>query len=112
MRLCTPRPRYLTLATTRLHLLGLLGRAPPAGTVGFVVTTTADAAQRGALDVVAATPMTDTSELTTVHLPDHPATTAVTVHRLADGQTATVERTVTDGCGDRSTFVGGGPGAF
>jgi hypothetical protein len=36
----------------------------------------------------------------------------LTVHRQAAGQAATVELTVTDGCGQWPTFLGGGPGAF
>jgi hypothetical protein len=34
------------------------------------------------------------------------------VRRPASGQAATVELTVTDGCGTWPTFVGGGPTAF
>jgi N-acetylneuraminic acid mutarotase len=49
---------------------------------------------------------------TPVPLSGHPAAITLTVHRVADGQAATVELTVTDGCGDWPTFVGGGPGAF
>jgi hypothetical protein len=31
---------------------------------------------------------------------------------VTNGTAATAELTVTDGCGDWPTFVGGGPGAF
>jgi hypothetical protein len=34
------------------------------------------------------------------------------VGRATAGQAATVSFTVTDGCGDFPTFVGGGPSAF
>jgi hypothetical protein len=49
---------------------------------------------------------------TTVQLPALPASVQLTVRRTNSGQPVTVELTVTDGCGDWSTFVGGGPGAF
>jgi autotransporter-associated beta strand protein len=49
---------------------------------------------------------------TTVSLPTHPPTIDLTVHRITAGQAATVEMTVTDGCGIWHTFVGGGPSAF
>jgi hypothetical protein len=48
----------------------------------------------------------------TVPLPTHPPSLQLTVHRVASGQAATVELTVTDGCGAWPTFVGGGPSAF
>ena len=37
---------------------------------------------------------------------------ALEVHRIANGAPATVERVVTDLCGDWPTFVGVGAGAF
>ncbi len=43
-----------------------------------------------------------------------PGTTAVVflISRVTSGQAATVSLTVTDACGDWSTFAGGGPTAF
>jgi autotransporter-associated beta strand protein len=64
------------------------------------------------LDVATAPVTSVTTAPTTVNLPAHPATVALTVHRLAAGQPATVELTVNDGCGAWPTIVGGGPGAF
>jgi len=48
----------------------------------------------------------------TVSLPGHPAALTLAVHRMTDSQPAVVEFTVTDGCGDWPTLVGGGPDAF
>jgi hypothetical protein len=49
---------------------------------------------------------------TPIPLPGQPASTTLTVRRVTAGQAATVELTVTDGCGSWPTFVGGGPGSF
>jgi hypothetical protein len=49
---------------------------------------------------------------TTVSLPAHPASIVLTVHRVTAGVAATVELTVSDGCGSWPTFIGGGPSAF
>lgn len=49
---------------------------------------------------------------TPVPLASQPPTLTLTVHRVTDGQATTVELTVTDGCGDWPTLVGGGPNAF
>jgi CSLREA domain-containing protein len=64
------------------------------------------------VDVATTPPTTVTAAPTTVPLPSHPPTVQLTVHRQAAGQAATVELTVTDGCGQWPTFLGGGPGAF
>ncbi|HEY7063790.1 MAG TPA: choice-of-anchor Q domain-containing protein [Chloroflexota bacterium] len=48
----------------------------------------------------------------TVALSSHPASIALTVHRVTAGQAATVELTVSDGCGSWPTLVGGGPTSF
>jgi hypothetical protein len=62
---------------------------------------------------VATAPATAVSTTpTTVTLPSRPAAIQLTVHRVTSGQAATVELTVTDGCGSWPTFVGGGPSAF
>jgi hypothetical protein len=53
-----------------------------------------------------------TASTTPIPLAALPATLSLTVQRVASGQATTVEMTVTDGCGDWPTFVGGGPGAF
>ncbi len=65
-----------------------------------------------ALVDVATTPPAHVAAPITVNLPGHPAAIGLTVHRLTAGQPATVELTVTDGCGAWPTFVGGGPQAF
>lgn len=49
---------------------------------------------------------------TTVPLASHPASVPLTLRRVTAGQAATVELTVTDGCGAWPTIVGGGPTAF
>ena len=49
---------------------------------------------------------------TPIALPSHPPTLGLTVHRVTSGQASMVELTVTDGCGDWPTFLGGGPSAF
>ena len=64
------------------------------------------------VDVATAPVTVVTTAPTTVNLPAHPATLGLTVHRVTAGQAATVELTVTDGCGSWPTFVGGGPSAF
>jgi hypothetical protein len=62
---------------------------------------------------VATVPVTTVSTTpTTVALPSRPATIQLNLHRATSGQAATVELTVTDGCGAWPTFVGGGPSAF
>lgn len=61
---------------------------------------------------VATVPPTHLAAPTTVSLPAHPASIGLTVHRVTPGQAATVELTVTDGCGAWPTFVGGGSSAF
>ncbi|HEY7059852.1 MAG TPA: hypothetical protein VII06_00125 [Chloroflexota bacterium] len=61
---------------------------------------------------MATAPVTHVAAPTTVSLPAHPASIGLTVHRLTPGQAATVELTVTDGCGAWPTLVGGGPSAF
>jgi CSLREA domain-containing protein len=62
---------------------------------------------------VATVPATTVSTApTTIALPSRPASIQLTVHRGTAGQAATVELTVTDGCGSWPTFVGGGPSAF
>ena len=61
---------------------------------------------------VATAPPTLVTGPTTVPLSGQPATLGLTVQRVANGQAATVELTVTDGCGEWPTFVGGGPNAF
>jgi len=47
----------------------------------------------------------------TVTLPPGTADYSFTVKRVSNGA-VTVPITVTDGCGDWKTFVGGGPGSF
>jgi hypothetical protein len=47
-----------------------------------------------------------------VALPSHLGSIPLTVRHLAAEQAATVELSVTDGCGSWPTFVGGGPSAF
>jgi hypothetical protein len=64
------------------------------------------------VDVPTTPPTTVTTAPTTVSLASHPASITLTVNRLASGQAITVELTVTDGCGEWPTFVGGGPSAF
>jgi hypothetical protein len=49
---------------------------------------------------------------TPIALPTHPASIVLTLHRVTSGAASTAELTVTDGCGDWPTFVGGGPSAF
>jgi hypothetical protein len=62
---------------------------------------------------VATSPVTTVSTTpTTVSLPSRPASIDLTVRQTAAGDAATVELTVTDGCGDWPTFVGGGAGVF
>jgi hypothetical protein len=62
---------------------------------------------------VATSPATTVSAMpTTVSLPAHPASIVLTVHRVTAGVAATVELTVSDGCGSWPTFIGGGPSAF
>jgi hypothetical protein len=62
---------------------------------------------------VATSPVTTVSAApTTATLSGHPPSIQLTVRRPASGQAATVELTVTDGCGTWPTFVGGGPTAF
>ena len=61
---------------------------------------------------VATAPVTVVSTPTMVPLPTHPAAMGLTVHRVNTGQGATVQLTVTDGCGDWPTFIGGGPAVF
>jgi hypothetical protein len=61
---------------------------------------------------VATSPVITVSAPTTVPLPAHPASIGLTVRHVAAGQAATVELTVTDGCGAWPTLVGGGPSAF
>jgi uncharacterized repeat protein (TIGR01451 family)/CSLREA domain-containing protein len=61
---------------------------------------------------VATAPVTVVSAPTTVPLPGHPAQMGLTVRRVDAGQGATVQLTVTDGCGDWPTFIGGGPAVF
>lgn len=64
------------------------------------------------VDVATAPVSTVTTTPTTVSLPSHPPSIQLTVHRVTAGQAATVELTVTDGCGSWPTFVGGGANAF
>jgi hypothetical protein len=47
-----------------------------------------------------------------IALPDLPPAITLTLHRVTGGASATAELVVTDGCGDWSTFVGGGDAAF
>jgi hypothetical protein len=61
---------------------------------------------------IASPATTVTTTPTTVNLPARPASIVLTVQRSTAGQAATVELTVTDGCGSWPTFVGGGPSAF
>ncbi|HEY7068438.1 MAG TPA: hypothetical protein VII06_43725 [Chloroflexota bacterium] len=61
---------------------------------------------------VATSPVTHVAAPTTLSLPAHPASIGLTVRRTTAGQAATVELTVTDGCGAWPTFVGGGASAF
>jgi hypothetical protein len=53
-----------------------------------------------------------TASNTPIPLPGQPAAISLTVHRVTAGQAVTAELTVTDGCGDWPTFVGGGASAF
>jgi hypothetical protein len=64
------------------------------------------------VDLATAPPTTVSTTPTTVNLPARPASLGLTVRRVTAGQAATVELTVTDGCGSWPTFVGGGPTAF
>jgi hypothetical protein len=61
---------------------------------------------------IASMPASSITAPTTISLPAHPATVSMTVHRIASGLGATVELTVTDGCGAWPTLVGGGPSSF
>ncbi len=61
---------------------------------------------------VATSPVASVTTPTTVTLPSHPATIGLTVYQVTAGQAVTVELTVTDGCGDWPTFVGGGSNVF
>jgi hypothetical protein len=61
---------------------------------------------------VGTAPVTVVSAPTTVPLPTHPAQLGLTVRRVDAGSGATVQLTVTDGCGDWPTFIGGGPAVF
>jgi hypothetical protein len=61
---------------------------------------------------VATSPVTTVTTAVTVNLPNRPPSIGLTVHRIASGQAATVELTVTDGCGNWPTLIGGGPTGF
>jgi N-acetylneuraminic acid mutarotase len=82
---CTPNNQLQALRFTRL------------------TNATVDVPGVGTISAPSATPIPLTS---------HPASIVITVRRVTAGQPATAELTVTDGCGDWPTFVGGGPGAF
>jgi hypothetical protein len=48
----------------------------------------------------------------TVTLASRPGSVGLLVRRVTAGQPASVELSITDGCGSWPTFVGGGPTAF
>jgi hypothetical protein len=64
------------------------------------------------VDVLTSPATSVTAAPQTVSLPGHPASVTLTTRRVTDSQPTVVEFTVTDGCGDWPTFVGGGPSAF
>ena len=55
---------------------------------------------------------TNTQGNFTITFPGGVTQTTFTVDRVTDGASTTVPLVVVDGCGDWSTFVGGGPSAF
>jgi hypothetical protein len=109
---CAPRPQVNVSAVPsgsgRLQVT--VGLEPTAGTPGNRIQSLRfGAASNAVVDVGTQTGLA--GDATVALTPSSPQTTFA-IRRVANGQAATVRLTVVDACGEWSTLVGGGPGAF
>jgi hypothetical protein len=106
---CAPRPQIVSTIIPRIGTLRIQIRSTQLN------TQEGNALQRLRFGTLANAIVTFNGESIasgqTVTLPPHTQTAEFVMRRAVRGRAATVQVTVVDGCGEWTTFVGGGPSA-